>query len=893
MKRRIVAGVLVGGLVAGPVTAQVEEILVTTRKIEENLKDVPLAITAFSEAEIQAAGIASLSDVADFTPGLQFFNPLGETLPVPFIRGIAPTDIRDSENNAAIFVDGVYVSGREGLNFSQLDVERIEVVKGPQSALYGRTAFSGAINYVTKRPTDIFEATAETTIGNRGKLLGKASVSGPLIPGLLSGRVAALYDDWDGSYDNPVSNVDVGGYEYKTLQGSLLFTPTDDLTAYLSAYVSSDKIDDSATTTVSTNCEDTALYNTRLQFDDGTPAGSNLGNFCGKVPKLTDDNIPKIGGANGEDRDVIRLSLNVDWELDYGTLSFLTGYSDTDQEAVLDFGRGLGYDVPFVYCNGLEIYPLCLTGDPLQAFFAGVLNFEGGVETREISQEIRFTSPQDQDVRWSAGVYAFRATTTDYVGNSRIVYSADDSPFVQGLPPADLALFCPCLPLTPNSILAPFGSFIFGPSFEPVGTPVGTVLPDGSISTGFLDTGFKLQEAEDESISFFASVDWDFLERFTARLEGRYTRDPKELTQRIQQDLDGDGRLDEQTEKNTWGRITARATLDFKVNDDWMLYGSIANGTKPGAFDGDVAPAVFRDANGNGTPEEGEVQDELIILRVDPEKILTTELGIKGTTADGRLGLDVAIYYSDWRDIVVPQVFTETPGEGLPINGVPPALNINAGKATVQGFEIGGNIRWTDQWSSRFGVSFTDAVWDRGKVSTLQYFPSFRAPGCQGPPVDLDPDARLACDLASGDITGKQLSRVSPWTASANLSYRTEIFGDWDFFGRVDGIWQDEWFVGNDNQGVIPDHTYVNLRLGLDSARYTLELFANNLFEDTNPVGAFRDIYWSNTQDVRAAGPDFPTSTLADFPPLRLSISQPRLRTFGLNARVRFGGAVR
>ncbi|MBW7931176.1 MAG: Plug domain-containing protein, partial [Gammaproteobacteria bacterium] len=116
---------------------RVQEIIVTARKKAESLRDVPVAITAFSAESIEEAGIRDLDDVAELTPGLSFFNAQGEFLAVPVIRGMAPTDIF-GENNAAIFVDGIYVSGREGLNFSQLDVERIEVVKGPQSALYGR-----------------------------------------------------------------------------------------------------------------------------------------------------------------------------------------------------------------------------------------------------------------------------------------------------------------------------------------------------------------------------------------------------------------------------------------------------------------------------------------------------------------------------------------------------------------------------------------------------------------------------------------------------------------------------------------------------------------------------------------------------------------------------------
>jgi len=128
-----------------------EELIVTIRRMQEKLIDVPLAVTVFDANTIGHAGLRTLDDVAGLTPGLTFSNVFGEVLPVPVIRGLAPTAIFQ-ENNAGIFIDGMYVSGREGLNFSQLDLARIEVVKGPQSAAYGRNTFAGAVLYTTARP---------------------------------------------------------------------------------------------------------------------------------------------------------------------------------------------------------------------------------------------------------------------------------------------------------------------------------------------------------------------------------------------------------------------------------------------------------------------------------------------------------------------------------------------------------------------------------------------------------------------------------------------------------------------------------------------------------------------------------------------------------------------
>jgi len=126
----------------------IEEIVVTARKHEENLQTVPVAITAFTAADIEAAGIRDLRDIATLTPGLVFDTMVGEYLAIPTIRGLTQNDLFGDVNNVEIFLDGVNVSGRSGLNFNLLDVERIEVVKGPQSALYGRNSFAGAINFV-------------------------------------------------------------------------------------------------------------------------------------------------------------------------------------------------------------------------------------------------------------------------------------------------------------------------------------------------------------------------------------------------------------------------------------------------------------------------------------------------------------------------------------------------------------------------------------------------------------------------------------------------------------------------------------------------------------------------------------------------------------------------
>ncbi len=852
---------------------EIGEIIVTARKVEESLKEVPLAITAFDSAAIESAGISDLADVAAFTPGLTFFNAIGEFLPVPIIRGVAPTDIF-GENNAAIFVDGVFISGREGLNFSQLDLERIEVVKGPQSALYGRNAFAGAINFVTRRPSDVFELKGEATGGNEGKMEGSMSVSGPLLGDWLKGRAAFIYDEWDGSYDDPLGGNDVGGYRYRTWQASLESNPTDSLNILLSGYYSDDDIDEAATTSQTANCEDSAQVDWGL-WNAATvaPYGPRLANICGEVWdlervnrelnqniagfSLADDEIAKIPRALGEDRELKRANLNIDWDVGFGTVSLLTGYSSTEQTALADGTRNLGHSQPFLYLD--------LNDTTIQRFTSGLLQVQPPNETDEISQELRFTSPLDRPFRFSIGGYYYDVDLK--IREIGIIAT-------QPLPlPVDQLSFCPCL-----STVLSIGDGAYGPWFQPGGN---------------VDTRLSYKE-ETDAWAAFGWVEQDFFDqRLTARAELRYSDEEKELTYNpdvINVSFPEAGQNLGQA-KDSWDFWTGRLSLEYKLTGEWMVYSSVAKGEKSGAFDSDLVTLRRADTS--------QVANVPVIVEVDTEQIITTELGIKGITADGRIGVDLAIFRSDWDDVILPQILQTDPGTGLDLNQ-PTAFNANSGDATIWGWELLADVAITDNLTGRLGVSWTDAEMDDARQESYSRFPSFYTtdPSC-APEAILDlatDDERrakgVACRAVSGDVSGNALLRQSEWQGSASLTYRQPIRDDWEWYSRADATYQGRWYVGSDNQGYIPAHTYVNLRLGVESRRYTVELWGENLFEDDAAIGAFRDVYFNNTPDVLQQNPP-QSNFVADFFPWRLTVSHPKLRTYGVTARVRFGGAER
>ena len=160
-KAALTASVALGGLaLAAPVMAQnaeqqaqsVDDIVVTARRREDSLQDTPLAIAAVTSEELKSARVERLADLAKIAPGLSFTPLFGAQNQLPIIRGAAQTY---GQLNVGVFLDGVYLSGTAGVDIEMAELQRIEVVRGPQSALYGQNTFAGAINYISARPSDI------------------------------------------------------------------------------------------------------------------------------------------------------------------------------------------------------------------------------------------------------------------------------------------------------------------------------------------------------------------------------------------------------------------------------------------------------------------------------------------------------------------------------------------------------------------------------------------------------------------------------------------------------------------------------------------------------------------------------------------------------------------
>ncbi|PHZ86584.1 TonB-dependent receptor [Paremcibacter congregatus] len=341
-----------------------EEVVVTSRKREESLQTVPDSVTAFDSLAIENAGIDDVQDFIDLTPNISMRETFRAGVTFITIRGI--TTGQQGWAPATYVVDGVQAGSLDAINQGALmDIERIEVLKGPQGALYGAGAIAGAINVVTKKPTNEMEyaANASYARGNDIKLSG--SVSGPLVEDKVLFRIGGYYRNTDGL----IKSTDGDGLDFEeqvSVKGRLIFD-LEDITIDLRGSYSD--------ITSGVAAQELVANEGLIDVFD-TPAAPG----------------PARGIIGEEKREFVEFSAKVDWETEAGTLTSVTGYSDINQDlfgsATWQKGSGIGLFGHF--------------GDPADPFVDQFQDLMDNFET--FTQDVRFTSDADQPFRWMVGM---------------------------------------------------------------------------------------------------------------------------------------------------------------------------------------------------------------------------------------------------------------------------------------------------------------------------------------------------------------------------------------------------------------------------------------------------------------------------------------------------------
>ncbi len=367
-----------------------EEVVVTARKREEALMDVPLSITAITELELERQNVYAMEDLAQWTPALQFQDVNG-AFQNPAIRGLNQTDQTSPQGNVGVFLDGVSLSNRSGLEFGMLDVARIEVVKGPQSALYGRNTFAGAINYVTKAPTlGETEGRIEATVGTEERFALSGSVNLPL------GENAAIrlfggISEFDGTISNVRDGSKLGGYDDRDAFGvTLLFEPTDSTRITLFGLSSETNMNGPAlalSDVTDNNCGSPTVN------PSGVP---RMTLFCGDHELVTQVNLSEGSkGLNGETK-LYYGKLEQDFAI--GTLTVLASTMDSEYSLQIDTASNPNaINIP-LFIPGLSVQSLIDASTP-----------RGDADTIEI----RLSSNEDNRFSWTVGAFSFDSVDID------------------------------------------------------------------------------------------------------------------------------------------------------------------------------------------------------------------------------------------------------------------------------------------------------------------------------------------------------------------------------------------------------------------------------------------------------------------------------------------------
>jgi iron complex outermembrane receptor protein len=758
---------------AETVAIESDVIVITGLKRDQELIDVPVAVQVFNEELISNAGITRPQDFLLLTPNvtIQNSNHAGEF----FVNIRGQTSVRQSEGAVAVVIDGVQLATQNEFNGELFDVAQIEVLKGPQGALYGRNAAAGAIIITTKEPTDEFEGQVTVGYGNWNSSKANASVGGAIIPGKLRFRASAAFNDTDGPYTNINTREKVMRANEKL--GRLRF----DWQA-------------GENTTVDLRFNASRLLGGAIAFNSQV-----IGTTVGGVPvtqiSSNDTSLPYTNDVPGRNRqDKFSTSMKIDHDFGGATLTSVTSYNMiTDNYQAKNYPYGAfnfaGNDwVTDILSPGLPLDILAAFGDNTQKF---------RIANRAFIQELRLTSPSDQPLRWQVGAYFLtsrRNFTTEQGLNGQLPRDAMGNfvtPFtgaIPGLPGV------PAAPVTRNiigggSILPTLG--IDGPDTN---NPTLNYDRNKYTARNFAPFG-NIQWDITDAVELQAALRYD-IERRTIRTQTPDIANPffgiapgaPAATYNLCVATTGRAAADCR-EKRTFKQLQPKVTLTYKFpNDSGSIYAGYGKSFKSGGFN----PIGTRDTLIVGIP------DILVQDSYDKEVADSYEVGFKAQLLDRRVNINGAVFYTEVKNA---QQF-----EFFPTGGIQAITQIK--KSRIQGGELDINARVLDTLTLFGGFGIADT-----KIKDIDsQNPADRA-AILGNRLPFSSNYNIAA--------GFQLDQ--PITASLNLLARAD-------YTRTGSIWYDQRNLANTKRAPVD---LVNARLGIAADNWELTLWSKNLFDES------------------------------------------------------------
>ena len=769
-----------------PVSAQVlEEIVVTAQKREQSSQDVGIAITAFTGDQMKALGVTRSFDIASFSPGVHISGNLAGQNTQFSIRGVTQNDFNDIiEAPNAVYLDGAYIAVAQGQTFAVFDIDRVEILKGPQGTLFGRNATGGLIHYLSRKPSfDETEGYIDVTYGrfdspaHADQVRLEGAVGGPLGENLAvrlafmynwhQGYLKNLYDPTTPGSPAADAGADLGDDDTLAGRGTI-------------AWKASRNIDVSVSFNVARSRLATGPYQSK----------------------------PTIGvfDANGELANVIdvdagetRLGIAAN-DADFG--------SDLDNDGNFEVpGDPLTEILPFRLGPGGDFFGY-RDPDGNDFTFSGDFAFKdsGTVDTWGVNSKVEWDVGDGMSVTW----------ISDYKSFEKLLFiDVDSAPVNQSANYAavDTTTFTQELRISGESenmrwLAGIYYLNIDADSDNGLKFPVNGVVPGAPFDLG-TDAQLKTN-----SYSAFGQMEYDFSPAMTLIAGGRIIQENKKfhLEQSLYGFIDGTqsnrtihvgtpiligpvlGQAFDATSSDTlWA---GKLQIDYHASDDLLIYAGVNRGVKAGSFNAPLA---------GGLP----IADIASVLPYGEETLISFEGGFKATLMDGRARLNGSVFYYDYSDY---QAFLFTGVGGLVINA--DAENI--------GVELELQVSPAEGWDALLAISWFDA--------TVKDVP-FRTPSTD--PNYLDSDI-IVSDVNPVYAPEFQVSGMLRYEWAA-LGGRVSVMGDFSY--------SDSYFYNLRNFDADQFYSYlmINARVGWISAddRFEAALKITNITDDRAGIQGF------------------------------------------------------
>ena len=753
-----------------------EEVIVTAQLRSQSLQDVPVSVSAMGGNKIQEAGIDKIENLQAYIPNFTMSETgIGTNI---YIRGLGSGINQGFEQSVGMYFDGIYYGRAQLSRAPFLDLERVEVLRGPQNILYGKNSIAGAVSLHSRRPGEESEGKVSLLYEpDHGEEVVDLVLSGPLTD-TVGVRFAGRYRQLDGYIENLTLNRDEPA--------------RDEVTARLLIdWAVSDRLQ------ILTKLEAGKFDVTGRQVEVVTDVPSNSTNplFAGRTYAeiLNDTQIPGVlnidadesvlnnfqdykRSSNGDysHNDTRNLTLKADYDLDGHILTFITGLMAYEFEEVAD-----------VDFTGAEVFDALLQE-----------------EYSQFSQEFRWVSPVGDNFEYIAGGY-FQKSDLDYFDSVRI----DSTILPELLNVADAA----------------------------AGGDLGDRPTDGDVFGGVAgvgDAGEHLRKlrtpreftTDTELWSAFFQGTWHWRHNLRATLGARLSYETKDGSRSIKLTNDG-SQLDPQEVRTVLAKVLSVEEQDLEGSrsstnisplftlqyefDSTMLFATLSQGFKSGGFDARSNQSPAADDPAPHNPNYGDDPEEQFIgsFEFEEEEAITLEVGSKSTLWDGRADLNATAFITEYDDLQV-SIFDGTLG-----------FNVgNAGAARTMGIEVDGR------------VALTDSLTLSGALALLDFeFTKFENGQCfQQQP---DPDGDGLCDF-----TGKSNQYVADYSGNLSLAYENPIANGLTVRGAFDVVFSGEYNPTQDlDPRLLQDAYYkVNLRAAIadEAAGWEFALIGKNLTDE-------------------------------------------------------------